>query len=139
MSHAIANLQSALQRALAVRPQVGGFPTLAETLRVAGVRRNQWSLPSCQALYLTELGAVVIQGEPLLSGCAEVADFDAAALVRALRADQSGASTFPEFLQAAWRAGVVRYDVDLLARNVTYLGSNGERYVEDYPAVTLPA
>lgn len=30
---------------------------------------------------------------------------------------------FPEFLNAAWRAAVVRYDVDFTARTVAYYGS----------------
>ena len=139
MSNAIAHLQAALQRAIAIRPPVGGFPTLAECLRSAGVRRNVWQLPSCQSLYLTEQGPVLIQGEPLLTGTTDVPAFDQDALIRALRVDQAGQSSFPQFLQAAWHAGVVRYEVDLLARNVTYYGWQGERYVEDYPAVTLPA
>jgi len=30
------NLETAFQRAMAIRPKVGGFPYLAETLRLAG-------------------------------------------------------------------------------------------------------
>jgi uncharacterized protein YbcV (DUF1398 family) len=56
MSHAISILQAAMQRAMAGRPKVGGFPYLAETLRRAGVTRNLWYLPACQSLYLTEHG-----------------------------------------------------------------------------------
>ena len=33
MSKAIENLQQAQERAMAIRPKVGGFPYLAETLR----------------------------------------------------------------------------------------------------------
>jgi uncharacterized protein YbcV (DUF1398 family) len=51
--------------------------------------------------------------------------------------DQAGNSTFPEFLGASWRAGVVRYDVDFAARTVTYYGCSGEEYLEAYPAVDL--
>ena len=53
MSKATENLQAAQQRAMAVRPKVGGFPYLAETLRRAGVTRNLWFLPACQSLYLS--------------------------------------------------------------------------------------
>ena len=60
------------------------------------------------------------------------------ALIAALRTDQAGESTFPEFLAASWRAGVVRYDVDFRARTVAYYGCNDEAYVEGYPAVELP-
>jgi hypothetical protein len=36
MSKATENLEAALQRGMAGRPKVGGFPYLAETLRRAG-------------------------------------------------------------------------------------------------------
>jgi uncharacterized protein YbcV (DUF1398 family) len=137
MSSAIENLKSAQQRAMAIRPKVGGFPYLAEILRRAGVRRNVWSLPACQSLYLTAKGPVVMQGTPLITGMADVPPFDRDALITALRTDQAGQSTFPEFLAAAWKAGVVSYDVDFSARTVTYYGSGQEKYVESYPAAEV--
>jgi uncharacterized protein YbcV (DUF1398 family) len=78
-------------------------------------------------------GSVVTLGAPLMSGIADVPGFDRDALIRVLRIDQAGESTFPEFLMASWRAGVIRYDVDFDARKVTYYGCNGEEYVEGYP------
>ena len=138
MSPAIDHLQRALAGALASRPAVGGFPHLAESLRRAGVAFNRWVLPACQSLYVTELGTVVMQGEPLGGGIQEVAPFDEAALIRALRRDQAGEGTFPEFLRASWEAGVVGYEVDFGRRVVTYEGARGETYVEAYPAVDLP-
>jgi uncharacterized protein YbcV (DUF1398 family) len=137
MSKAIEVLQAAMQRAIEIRPKVGGFPYLAETLRRAGVTRNLWYLPACQSVYLTELGAVVQLGTPLVSGMADVPKFDREALIVALRTDQAGQSTFPEFLSASWRAGVVRYDVDFAARICTYFGTQNEEYVESYPAVNV--
>jgi len=137
MSIAIENLQSAQQRAMAGRPKVGGFPYLAETLRRAGVTRNIWSLPSCQSLYLTDKGPVVVQGSPLITGMADVPPFNRDALITALRTDQAGNSTFPEFLIATWRAGVVKYDVDFAVRTCTYYGAGEEEYVESYPAVEV--
>lgn len=137
MSKAIENLQAAQQRAMAGRPKIGGFPYLAETLRRAGVTRNLWFLPACESLYLTNHGPVVTQGTPLVTGTVDVPSFDREALIRALRTDQAGNSTFPEFLAASWRAGVVRYDVDFAARKVSYYGSQGEEYVEEYPAVEV--
>jgi uncharacterized protein YbcV (DUF1398 family) len=118
---------------------VGGFPCLAETLRRAGVIRNIWFLPACQSLYLTNDGPVVSQGTPLVAGTIDVPAFDRDALVAALRRDQAGQSSFPEFLAASWCAGVVRYDVDFAARTVAYYGCNGEEYVEAYPAVEIEA
>jgi uncharacterized protein YbcV (DUF1398 family) len=137
VSKAIENLQAAQQRALAIRPKVGGFPYLAEALRQAGVTRNLWFLPACQSLYLTKYGPVVTLDAPLLTGTIDVPPFDREALIKALRTDQAGESTFPEFLAASWRAGVVRYDVDFAARTVAYYGCNDEEYVERYPAVEV--
>jgi uncharacterized protein YbcV (DUF1398 family) len=137
VSKAIENLNAAMARAAAIRPRVGGFPYLAEVLRQAGVTRNIWSLPSCQSLFLTGEGPVVMQGSPLATGALDVPAFDQIALIQALRTDQAGESTFPEFLDASWRAGVVHYQVDFEARTVAYQGCNGEEYVEAYPAVSV--
>jgi uncharacterized protein YbcV (DUF1398 family) len=137
MSQAIANLEAAQQRAMAGRPKVGGFPYLAETLRRAGVKSNVWFLPACESLYLTDEGSVVVQGTPLLLGAADVPRFDRDALIQALRVDQAGESTFPEFLVASCQAGVIRYDVDLTARTVIYYGCHDESYVETYPAMEI--
>lgn len=137
MSQAIDNLTDAMKTAQEIRPRVGGFPYLAEVLRKAGVTRNVWSLPSGQSLFLTEQGPVVMQGEPLVTGAIDVPAFNEKDLIRVLRMDQAGESTFPEFLEASWRAGVVRYDVDFEARTVAYQGCNGEEYIEAYPAVTV--
>jgi uncharacterized protein YbcV (DUF1398 family) len=137
MSSASDNLQAALQRGLTKRPRVGGFPYLAEALRAAGVTHNHWQLPSCQSMYLAAEGPVVMQGAPLVSGLHDVPPFDEAALIRALRTDQAGESSFEQFLAASWAAGVISYSVDFVARSVTYRGALGEEYVETYPAVEL--
>jgi len=137
MSTAVENLQKAQQFAMSIRPKVGGFPYLAEALRKAGITRNVWSLPSCQSVYLTEHGSVVSQGTPLINRTVDVPPFDREALIKALRIDQAGQSTFPEFLKASWEAGVVSYTVDLEKRVVTYYGVLGESYSENYPAVEI--
>ncbi len=134
---AIERLQTALQRGMAGRPQVGGFPYLAETLRRAGLTHNIWSLPACQSLYLTTEGPVMTQGTPLISGTVDVPQFNREALIAALRTDQAGKSTFPEFLLACWRSGIVRYDCDFAARTVAYYGCHGEEYIEGYPSVEV--
>jgi uncharacterized protein YbcV (DUF1398 family) len=137
MSKAIEQLEAAQRKAMANRPKAGGFPYLAEALRQAGVTRNIWNLPSTQSLFIMNEGSVVTQRAPLVSGTVDVPPFDREALIAALRADQAGNSTFPEFLAASWRAGVVRYEVDFAARTVSYYGSKAEEYVEKYPAVEV--
>lgn len=137
MSKAVENLETAMKRAMAGKPKVGGFPYLAETLRRAGVKRSLWYLPACQSLYLTDEGPVMSFGAPLVCGTVDVPEFDRARLIAALRTDQTGQSTFLEFLVASWNAGVVRYDVDFDARTWTYFGANDEQYIENYPSVDL--
>ena len=68
---------------------------------------------------------------------ADVPPFNQDALIGALRIDQAGQSTFSEFLLATWQAGVVKYDIDFLARTCTYYGVGYEQYVESYPVVDV--
>lgn len=137
MSKLIDKLIETQKHAMSIRPKIGGFPILAEVLRQAGVQLNRWSLPSCQSVYLMKDGSIVQQGTPLITGTHEIPKFNREALIIAIRTDQEGRSTFPEFLQAAWMAGVISYDVDFVDRKVTYYGSTGESYREEYPAVEV--
>jgi uncharacterized protein YbcV (DUF1398 family) len=82
-------------------------------------------------------GSVVQQGTPLVNGTYEIPKFDREALITAIRTDQAGRSTFPEFLQSAWKAGVIGYDADFIGRKVTYYGVNDEFYLEEYPAAEI--
>lgn len=137
MSKATDTLRAAQQKAMSIRPKVGGFPYLAEVLRQAGVKQNVWSLPSCQSIYFMGGSSVVQQGTPLVDGVADIPPFDKAALIKALRTDQAGESTFPEFLKSIWVAGVIWYQADFEKRTVTYGGASGETYVESYPEVKV--
>ncbi len=67
----------------------------------------------------------------------DVPQFDHKALIKALKIDQAGQSTFPEFLQAVWKTGVISYIVDFEKRVVTYYGVLGESYSESYIAVSI--
>jgi uncharacterized protein YbcV (DUF1398 family) len=78
-----------------------------------------------------------MQGVPLVTGAADIPAFDQNALIKALRVDQAGDSTFPEFLDATWRAGAVRYEVNFSERTVAYQGCSGEEYIEAYPEVEV--
>ena len=137
MNKTVENLIEAQKFAMSIRPKVGGFPVFAEALRRAGVTRNFWSLPSCQSIYRTKFGSVVQQGNSLITQPTEVSRFDQEALIRALRRDQAGEGSFPEFLKSSWDAGVISYDVDFEKRTCTYFGAQGESYVENYSAVEI--
>ena len=130
-------LTNAQKYAMSIRPKIGGFPVLAEVLRQAGIQMNRWSLPSCQSIYVMKEGSVVQQGTPLVTGTLEIPKFNRDALITAIRADQAGLTTFAEFLQSTWMAGVTGYDADFMARKVIYYGVNGENYLEEYPAVQI--
>lgn len=93
MNTLINKLTEAQKHAFSIRPQVGGFPVLAEVLRKAGVKFNKWSLPSCQSIYVMEEGSVVQQGQPLVTGTFEIPKFNQEALIKALRTDQAGNSS----------------------------------------------
>lgn len=133
----IEKLTETQKYAMSIKPKVGGFPVLAEVLRQAGIQKNRWSLPSCQSIYVMKEGSVVQQGTPLVNGTYEIPKFDREALITAIRTDQAGRSTFPEFLQSAWKAGVIGYDADFIGRKVTYYGVNDEFYLEEYPAAEI--
>ncbi len=137
MTNIIDKLINAQKHAMSIRPAIGGFPVLAEALRQAGVKTNRWHLPSCQSVYELAEGNIVQQGTPLINGTHQIPKFNQDALIIAIRKDQQGQTTFPEFLQAAWNAGVIGYDVDFLARKVIYYGVNSESYCEEYPAVGI--
>lgn len=137
MSTAKTKIENAYKWAVANRPQVDGFPYLAECLRQAGVLRYVYHFPSCQCIFFTGEGQVASQGEVLLSGMSDVPSFDQEAFLRVLKASQKGEITFPEFLKGTWKTGVINYEADLIARKVSYYGANGESYIEDYPAVKV--
>lgn len=137
MSINTGKLIAAQKLAMSIRPAVGGFPVLAEVLRQSGVLKNHWTLPACQSVYVMETGNVIQQGVPLVTGLVDVPKFDREALINAIRFDQNGEGTFPEFLEATWKSGVVGYEVDFIERKVTYYGASGESYVEEYPAVEV--
>ena len=137
MSTLTDTVQNAQRRAAEIRPEVGGFPVVAEVLRQAGIHRNEWTLPAGQSVYVTDTGAVVEPAASLVSAMSDVPAFDRDAVIDAIRADQAGHTTFPEFLAAIWTAGVTGYVVDLDQRTVTYSGIDDTTYVESYPAVEI--
>lgn len=137
MTSLINKLLDAQERALAICPKVGGFPVLAEVLRQAGIKLNRWVLPSCQSIYKMDGGNLIHQGTQLFSGVQEIPMFNQQALITAIKNDQNGETSFHEFLQAIWNAGVISYEVDFLARTVNYQGINCESYLETYHAVEI--
>ena len=70
-------------------------------------------------------------GDPGLTICVKHdrrSTFDREALIRAVRTDQAGESTFPEFLTASWHQGW---------SGTTSISRRERSYVEAYPAVEI--
>lgn len=137
MSKLTGQLHVAQQKAMTNRPKVGGFPYLAEVLRQAGVTKNVWSLPACQSIYWINGGQVAQTHPPLVNQSTEIPDYNESSLIAAIRADQAGETTFTDFLQAIWDAGVIWYQVDFGQRLVIYGSADGQTYTESYSEVTV--
>jgi len=131
------NLQNAMSKSEKVRPKIGGFPYLAECLREEGFIKNTWYLPSGDSFYFSKEDSLVIPGKSLIEDIAVYPSYSEEKLIRALRSDQAGKSTFPEFLMNTWKSGVVKYEVNFIDRYVVYYGANGEESKEIYPAVKI--
>jgi uncharacterized protein YbcV (DUF1398 family) len=135
ISTTITTVQQAQRRGAASRPRINGFPHYAEALRAAGISAVETSIATGGSVYYLADGAVTESFEPIVTHISAVPDWNEAGVTAALRADQEGRTTFPEFLRAAWDAGVIQFRVDLAGRTCTYVGAAGEHYVENYPAV----
>ncbi|WP_347981624.1 DUF1398 family protein [Lactococcus petauri] len=131
------NLQNAMSKSEKVRPKIGGFPYLAECLREEGFIKNTWYLPSGDSFYFSKEDSLVIPGKSLFKNITVYPSYSEEELIRALRTDQAGKTTFPEFLMNTWKSGVVKYEVNFIDRYVVYYGANGEEYKEVYPAVEI--
>lgn len=139
MSTIIEKVAAATTRGALVRPKVGGFPYLAEAMRQAGITKNSFDVPSMSMVYVTAEGNLLQPGPPMFTEATIVPPFNEAALVTALRADQRGETEFSDFVTAIFNAGVVRFEVDTVARVCTYFGAGGTHYREEYAAVALPS
>jgi uncharacterized protein YbcV (DUF1398 family) len=132
-------VRDALHHAASIRPPVGGFPYFAEALRVAGLVSIDTALATGSSVYHLSDEAVTDTFAAFGGGLAPVPTWDEAAVIAAIRVDQAGHTTFPEFLAAAWRGGVIHFRVDLIARTCTYYGAAENVYVERYPSVDIEA
>jgi len=94
-------------------------------------------VPTATSLFTTASGSAVIpSGKPVVTEPSDVPAWDRAALLAAIEADKQGGE-FPAFVAACWNAGVIRWIVDTAERTCTYLGADGDQYVEDYPPVGI--
>lgn len=62
-------------------------------------------------------------------------DFTVAEIQAAIRRTQAKQTNYVQFLQEIAQAGVWNYRVDIDERTVSYMGKNGEKYVENVPVL----
>lgn len=108
------------------------FPVVVERLVAAGVeyyhvdyvRRLKTCYSAAGDAHAVALGFDVP---------AVAADFDAAALVAAIRDSQLRGQKYPDFSAHAARAGVQGYTAFLRGKRVVYQGRQGDQHIEWFP------
>lgn len=108
------------------------FPQVVQQLLTAGVESYLVDYASAQKThYLADGSTVAI---PMILDPGPVAaEFNAEALVAAIRGAQADTVRYPEFVQRATAAGVVGYWAFLTGRRVIYFGRKGEQHIEEFP------
>lgn len=108
------------------------FPDVVARLAAAGVEGYHADLRRAEkTYYLPDGDSAVVPCAPLAT--APVRDFAPHALVGALRAIQSGRSSYRDFCEQIAAAGCVGYVVSLPGRRAVYFGRTGETHVEMFP------
>jgi uncharacterized protein YbcV (DUF1398 family) len=109
------------------------FGEVVATLSAAGVESYRADLLTAQETFYTPEGTHV---EPMtLPATTIAADFDAPAVLAAIRAAQADTIRYPEFLVRIFHAGCSAYHVFITGRKVIYFGRKGEFHIEEFPSV----
>src|ERR1700761_515169 len=93
----VETVAQAQRRGAAARPRINGFPYYAEALREAGITAVETSVATGGSIYHLPDGAVAQPSDPAAGPVSPVPEWDEKALIAAIRADQAGQTTFPEF------------------------------------------
>ena len=108
------------------------YPDLAARLINAGVLSYTVEVSSCIMLYRFANGVIHLSEKTDAPGAIEAA-FSEELTVKAIRDNQQGKTTFPQFMQGMAQAGVRFYEATLDANpRVTYIGIGGY-YTEIIP------
>ncbi|MFZ0302399.1 MAG: DUF1398 family protein [Terracidiphilus sp.] len=122
----------------AIQTQLGNitFPQVVQTLLANGVESYQVDYATAQKThYLADGSSIAIP--MILDPGSVAADFDAEALVAAIRGAQADTIRYPEFVRRATAAGVTSYRAFLTGKRVVYVGRKGEQHIEEFPKPKL--
>jgi uncharacterized protein YbcV (DUF1398 family) len=114
------------------------FPAVVKNLIEAGVESYRCDLYRREKTYYMPDGRSHVETEPELdprefNGARVAREFSEDQIVAALRAVQTGAITYVEFLRRIMKAGCVGYQVCVAGKRVLYFGRAGQVYVELFP------
>jgi uncharacterized protein YbcV (DUF1398 family) len=118
----------------AIATQLGKmtFPQVVQALVAAGVESYLVDFAAAQKTHYLADGTTVTV-PMILEPCAIAPEFDAGALVSAIRGAQADTVRYPEFVKRATAAGVIGYWAFLTGKRVIYFGRSGEQHIEEFP------
>jgi uncharacterized protein YbcV (DUF1398 family) len=126
--------KAAIKEAVHRADNAASYPEVAQILIDAGVRLYHTDVRSHTIIYNTDQDYFADQGEPAVPDTTPPADvFDQAGIVAAFASIERREVDYQGFLRQLWRAGVVEYEVSLIARRITYYGAHGETHSETIP------
>jgi hypothetical protein len=113
------------------------FPAVVGKLIEVGAEGYHCDLYRREKTFYMPDGSSHVEAEELdpreFNGAHIAKGFDEAQIVAALRAVQTGAITYVEFLRRIMKAGCVGYQVCITGKRALYFGRRGEIYVEKFP------
>ena len=108
------------------------YPRIFNALKEAGVEYYETEVATHDIVYHGSGDSIPEPPPPEFTPLKPSASFDAAEVKLAIERNKTKPD-YMVFLQEIARAGVVRYRVDMSARDVSYFGSAGQAYVEKVP------
>jgi uncharacterized protein YbcV (DUF1398 family) len=108
------------------------FPQVVQRLLDLGVESYRVDFAAAEKTHYladgtTEAVRMILEPGPI------AAEFDAEALVAAIRGAQADTVRYPEFVQRSTTAGVIGYWAFLTGKRVIYFGRKGEQHIEEFP------
>jgi uncharacterized protein YbcV (DUF1398 family) len=108
------------------------YPKIFDALKEAGVEYYETDVARHGIVYHGSGDTIPEPPPPGFTLLKPSANFDAAGVKLAIERNRTKPD-YMVFLEEIARAGVVRYRVDMSARAVSYLGGDGQAYVEPVP------